>query len=302
MLRYVILMLGAMLPTAALAGPIVTIDDGRIQGIADNNAAVFRGIPYAAPPVGDLRWRPPRPVVKWSGVRDATQFGPACPQSPDSPVMMAGPVGASSEDCLTLNVWTPAAAHDRARLPVMIWIHGGGFFTGSGSERQFDGAPYVARGVIFVSINYRPGTPRFLLPIRCWTRRMRRRLHGNYGLMDQIAALKWVRSNIASFGGDPGNVTVFGESAGGISILALMASSPAHGLFQKAIVESGTFPRPTPTVGAVERLGDAFAKANGIGGPGAAAALRRACRSRPYRPPNPSIPTNSAASRRWRRR
>jgi para-nitrobenzyl esterase len=280
MLRHVALLLGMMLPMAASAGPVITIGDGKLQGIPDNNAAIFRGIPYAAPPVGNLRWRPPQPAVKWAGVRDATQFAPACPQSPNSPVMMVGPVGASSEDCLTLNVWKPAAAQDGAKLPVMVWIHGGGFFTGSGSEQQFDGAPYVARGTILVTVNYRLGRLGFFAHPALDAENPSE-LHGNFGLMDQIAALKWVRSNIASFGGDPGNVTVFGESAGGISILALMTSPLAQGLFHKAIVESGVFPQPLRAIAtdmperpSAETLGKAFAASLGISGAGEAAALR----------------------------
>ncbi len=273
MLRHTLLLLGLMLPMAALAEPVVTIGDGQLQGAADNGAAIFHDIPYAAPPVGDLRWRPPRPAVKWSGMRDATQFGPACPQTPNSPVMMVGPVGASSEDCLTLNVWKPAGSQTSAKLPVMVWIHGGGFFTGSGSEQQFDGAPYVSRGVVFVTINYRLGRLGFFAHPALAAENPSEP-HGNYGLMDQIAALKWVRSNIASFGGDPANVTVFGESAGGISILDLMATPSAQDLFQKAIVESGTFATQMRDIAAAETLGREFAKAHDADGPGAAAALR----------------------------
>jgi len=249
------------------------VGDGQLRGSADGSVAVFRGIPYAAPPVGELRWRAPRPPAKWSGVRDATQFGPACPQSPDSPVMMVGPVGASSEDCLTLNVWKPADAKAGGRLPVMVWIHGGGFFTGSGSEKQFDGAPYAARGIVFVTINYRLGRLGFFAH-PALNAEDPSGMRGNYGLMDILAALRWVKADIAAFGGDPGNVTVFGESAGGISVLALMASPLADGLFQKAIVESGAIPRPMAPTAAVEALGMDFAKSHGIDGPGAAAALR----------------------------
>ena len=274
MLRYLLMLLGLAVAGPASAGSaIVNVGDGQLQGSTDGGVAVFRGVPYAAPPVGDLRWRPPQPAVKWTGVRAATQFGPACPQSPDSPVMMVGPVGASSEDCLTLNVWKLASARDGAKLPVMLWIHGGGFFTGSGSEQQFDGAPYVARGVILVTINYRLGRLGFFAH-PALSAEDPSGLHGNYGLMDILAALRWVKADIAAFGGDPGNVTVFGESAGGISVLALMASPLADGLFQKAIVESGAFPRPMAPIGAVEALGVNFAKSHGIEGPNAAAALR----------------------------
>jgi para-nitrobenzyl esterase len=266
----------AMMP---LPQPTVMTDAGLVAGVG-GNPSVFRGIPYAAPPVGLLRWRPPQPQVKWTGMRDATHFGPACPQSPDSPVMMVGPVGTSNEDCLTLNVWKPAGAAAGAKRPVMVWIHGGGFFTGSGSEAQFDGTPYVARGILLVTINYRLGRLGFFAHPALEAENPSEP-HGNYALMDQIAALKWVTSNIAAFGGDPGNVTVFGESAGGISILALMASPLGQGLFQKAIVESGAFPYPMreialdePNRPSAEAVGMAFAEGLGITGSGAAAALR----------------------------
>jgi para-nitrobenzyl esterase len=278
------LVLGALVlgvSASAEAQPVVaSTSSGQLAGTADRGALVFRGIPYAAPPVGELRWRPPQPPASWSGLRDATAFGPACPQTPNSPVMMVGPVGASSEDCLTLNVWMPANAAPGAKLPVMVWIHGGGFFTGSGSERQFDGEPYVARGIVFVAINYRLGRLGFFAHPALDAEHPDE-LHGNYGLMDQIAALKWVKANIAGFGGDPGNVTVFGESAGGISILALMATPLAQGLFEKAIVESGAFPGPMREIAedqpgrpSSEAMGKAFAEAHGINGPEAAAALR----------------------------
>ena len=278
MLRWGLILLGLMLPATASANtparpPDIGIQTGLLVGKSEQGALVFRGIPYAEPPVGDLRWRPPRPKAKWSGFRNAQQFGPACPQSPDSPVMMIGPVGASSEDCLTLNVWKPATALSDDRLPVMVWIHGGGFFTGSGSEAQFDGIPYVQRGVIFVTLNYRLGRLGFFAH-PALDGGAGKGLRGNYGLMDIMAALRWVKANIASFGGDPRNVTVFGESAGGISVLALMSSPAAKGLFQKAIVESGAFPRPMPTIRAAEALGGDFATANGVTGPDAAGALR----------------------------
>lgn len=278
MLRWILIVLGLALPiqvqatTPALQSTVRT-EDGLLVGSGDRNAVVFRGIPYAQPPVGDLRWRPPQPPAKWAGAREATQFGPACPQSPDSPVMMVGPVGASSEDCLTLNVWKPASALLDDRLPVMVWIHGGGFFTGAGSEAQFDGAPYSARGIVLVTINYRLGRLGFFAH-PALDGDDPKALHGNYGLMDVMAALRWVKTNIRSFGGDPGNVTVFGESAGGISVFALMASPAAKGLFQKAIVESGAFPRPMASITAVEKLGAEFGQEHGIDGPVSVAALR----------------------------
>ncbi len=284
MIRWGLVVLALVLATATGQADTIIIlvrtDSGWLNGTLDGSAALFAGVPYAAPPVGNLRWRPPQPVTKWTGVQNATAFGPACPQSPDSPVMMVGPVGPSNEDCLTLNVWRPAVAPKDAKLPVMVWIHGGGFFTGSGSERQFDGEPYAARGIILVTLNYRLGRLGFFAH-PALDAEQPDELKGNYGLMDILAALRWVQGNIAAFGGDPGNVTISGESAGGMSAVALMAMPSARGLFHKAIVESGAFPNAMrdiridrPDRPSAEALGKAFADSVGISGADAAAALR----------------------------
>ena len=207
---------------------------GQIEGTEENGLCVFRGVPFAAPPVGELRFKPPQPVEPWDGVREATSFGPISLQAPNEMLEALLPVSdppqPQSEDCLYLNVWTPGLDH--AARPVMVWIHGGAFTIGSGSEDYYNGANLASRGdVVIVTINYRLGALGFLnLPALGET---------NFGMRDQVAALKWVQDNIASFGGDPGNVTIFGESAGGMSVASLMASPEAAGLFQKAIPQSG---------------------------------------------------------------
>ena len=211
---------------------------GLVQGttVADGAVRVFRGVPYAAPPVGALRWQAPQPVVAWQGVRDATKAGPGCMQG-----KVFGDINLPelSEDCLTLNIHTPARA-DTDRLPVMVWIHGGGFQAGAGSEPRHDGLAFARKGVVLVTINYRLGVFGFLVHPEL-TRESGRNASGNYGMLDQVAALRWVKENIAAFGGDPGNVTIFGESAGSFAVSALLASPLAQGLFHKAIGESGAF-------------------------------------------------------------
>ncbi|MFI4936684.1 MAG: carboxylesterase/lipase family protein [Caulobacterales bacterium] len=249
-------------------GPVHTAQ-GDVTGVAAGTVESFKGIPYAAPPVGELRWRPPAPGAKWTGVKAAEAFGPACMQ----PVRTGfGPAPATSEDCLTLNVWRPAQRPAGAKLPVMLWIHGGAFVSGSGGTPFYDGTHFAEHGVVIVTINYRLGRFGFFAhpaldggagPV------------GNYGLMDQIAALKWVQANIAAFGGDATNVTVFGESAGAISVNYLVASPAARGLFAKAIAESG-FGRATPYqlkgARSAEQVGEFFATGVGIKGEDAAAA------------------------------
>jgi para-nitrobenzyl esterase len=204
---------------------------------ADGRVRVFKGIPYAAPPVGALRWQEPRPAAPWQGTRDATENGAQCVQA-----QIFGDISfprPASEDCLYLNVWTPArAAGDR--LPVMVWIHGGGFQAGAGPEPRHDGDALARKGVVLVTMNYRLGVFGFFAHPEL-TRESGRNASGNYGLLDQVAALGWVRDNIAAFGGDPRNVTIFGESAGSFAVSALMASPPAAGLFHKAIGESGAY-------------------------------------------------------------
>ncbi len=208
----------------------VRTDAGAVIGTDDGKTQAFKGIPYAAPPVGDLRWRPPAPALAWKGELQALDYGHSCPQ-PEAPAFVAPSSRAyePSEDCLTLNVWAPVRA---ARAPVVVWIHGGGNTGGSSGQTFYDGAAFARDGVALVSINYRLGLLGFFAHPALGQG------PADFGLMDQIAALQWVKRNIAAFGGDPANVTVMGESAGGQDILALAASPLARGLFAKAIVES----------------------------------------------------------------
>jgi para-nitrobenzyl esterase len=215
---------------------IVSTKSGKLEGDIENGLYVFKGIPYAEPPVGDLRWMPPRSVKKWNGIREAKNFGAIAPQT----VMPLGPFGQfpqpQSEDCLFLNIWTPGLDNDRR--PVMVWIHGGAFTIGSGSDPMYTSDVLPKRGsIVFVSINYRLGMLGFLRLKDVTGNKIS--TTGNEGLMDQVFALKWVKENIASFGGDPNNITIFGESAGGMSIGCLMAMPSAKGLFHKGILESG---------------------------------------------------------------
>jgi len=214
----------------------VKVDSGQLKGEISGGVVSFKGIPYAAPPIGDLRWRAPQPVAPWSGVRSAANFGADCVQAPPGPQPFAV---APSEDCLYLNVWAPVDRTSKA-MPVMVWIYGGGFVNGGTSmySATDNGVATVKRGVVFVTLNYRLGRFGFFAHPALTAESPGGPL-GNYGYMDQIAALKWVRRNIAAFGGDPENVTIFGESAGGGSVLTLLTSQAAHGLFHKAIVESG---------------------------------------------------------------
>ena len=221
----------------------VTLDSGPVTGVQQevdgHDIWVFKGIPYAAPPVGDLRWKPPQPVTAWTEPRACVEFGSSCPQ-PEAReglyALAALAVGETSEDCLYLNVWSAAESADE-QLPVMVWIHGG-VEIGSGSMKVYDGSNLATKGVVVVTINYRLG-PLGFLAHPALTAESPDGSSGNYGLLDQIAALRWVRTNIAGFGGDPQNVTVFGESAGAISILALLVSPLAEGLFDRAIAQSG---------------------------------------------------------------
>jgi para-nitrobenzyl esterase len=207
-----------------------------VEGKQDGPVRAFLGIPYAAPPTGDLRWKPPAAPAKWTGVRRATEFGARCVQAPVYGDMVFRD-GGPSEDCLFLNAWTPAKSAD-AKLPVMVWIHGGGFVAGASSEPRQDGTILSQQGVVVVSMNYRLGIFGFFVHPEL-ARESGRNAAGNYGLLDMIASLQWVRDNIAKFGGDPGNVTIFGESAGSFAVSELMASPLAKGLFHKAIGESG---------------------------------------------------------------
>jgi len=231
----------ALVMVAGCARPVEAqvreVDGGAIRGElgAQGQVAVWRGVPFAAPPVGELRWRPPQPVVGWEGVRDCTQFGPACPQPPSAnPV--GREVGAQDEDCLFLNVWAPAETAEP--LPVMVWIHGGGCTTGAGSLDVYDGEQLARRGVVLVTINYRLG-PLGYLAHPLLTTESDNSVSGNYGMLDQIYALQWVERNIQQFGGDPDRVTIFGESAGGLSVARLLISPLSEGLFDRAILQSG---------------------------------------------------------------
>ncbi|MFL5483738.1 MAG: carboxylesterase/lipase family protein [Gemmatimonadaceae bacterium] len=220
------------------SAPRARTENGTVQGVVDSASGilVFRGIPYAAPPVADLRWRAPRPAANWSGVRDASKLGHNCMQH--QPYDDIDPFTAGvSEDCLYLNVWTSSLT-PKVKRPVMVWIHGGGFWAGFGGEERHNGAPLAKKGAVVVTLNYRLGAFGFLAhPALAGSSRDP---IGNFGLLDQIAALKWVKHNIARFGGDPNRVTIFGESAGGMSVGSLIASPLAKGLFQRAILESGT--------------------------------------------------------------
>jgi para-nitrobenzyl esterase len=245
----------------------VEIDTGVLIGASRSDVRVFKGVPYAAAPIGRLRWKPPQPAARWSGSRDAIEYGPACPQLAPSGVEdiipLGGAPGPVSEDCLTLNVWAPKSA---ARAPVMVWIHGGSARMGAGSLPYYDGTSFARDGVVLVTINYRLGhLGSFAHPALTEAAAADEPLV-SYGLMDQIAALQWVRRNIAAFGGDPRNVTLFGESAGGLSTLALMTARGARGLFHKAIVQSGGgwFP-PSDRQGA-EKCGVALATKLGLPG------------------------------------
>ena len=228
---------------------VVATAGGTVRGQAVAATDEFLGIPYAAPPVGALRWQPPRPAAPWHGVRPATSYAPHCPQS-SSTFGQAS----TSEDCLYLNVFTPATSKAR-NLPVMVWVHGGSLLTGESND--YNPAELVRHGVVVVTINYRLGALGFLADAALASRRGGP--SGNYGLMDQQAALRWVQRNIRGFGGDPGDVTLFGESAGGLSTLAQLASPGARGLFQRAIVESGTYQLTQQSLAAAEAAGQAFA-------------------------------------------
>jgi para-nitrobenzyl esterase len=230
--------------------PVVPTQGGVVRGVAVAGGYAFRGLPYAAPPTGDRRWRPPQQPASWTGIRDATQYGPSCPQKPSLFV----PPGPQSEDCLYLNVST-STLHHNARRPVLVWIHGGGF-TQDGAL-NYDGTKLAANGAVVVTINYRLGALGFLAHPALATRPGGSA--GNYGLMDQQAALRWVKNNIARFGGDTNNVTIAGQSAGGVSVLAQLVSPGARGLLQRAIVESGAFALNQVPLAAAEAFGTSFA-------------------------------------------
>jgi para-nitrobenzyl esterase len=245
----------------AAAADTVKVDGGSIAGVMSGGVRAFKGVPFAAPPAGDLRWKPPQPVVPWSGVKQADTFAPRCVQTPSPPgsVYVMEP-GQQSEDCLYLNVWTAGRAGDRR--PVMVWIHGGAWTRGASSIGVYDGAALAAKGVVVVTTTYRLGPLGFLAHPEL-TAESPQRASGNYAVLDHIAALQWVKKNIASFGGDPGNVTIFGESSGSSSVNAVQATPLAKGLFHRAIGESGAQFARTARLADAEREGVALATAVG---------------------------------------
>ncbi|WP_084163995.1 carboxylesterase/lipase family protein [Olivibacter sitiensis] len=264
------------------SSPTVQTASGIVQGIRDGQIDVFKGIPYAAPPTGKFRWRPPQPVQSWQGVRDASKFCSDCAQA-------AFPRGNNairentSEDCLFLNLWRPTNIKQGTKLPVMVWIYGGGFVGGGSSYAETSGTQFAGQGVILVNFNYRLGRlGHFAFP--ALSAEHPEEPKGSYAYMDQIAALKWIQKNISAFGGDPNNVTIFGESAGGVSVHSLLTIPAAKGLFHKAIIQSGggrdgvLTGRPINKENAdphypvsAETIGVNFARKHGIDGTDAAA-------------------------------
>jgi para-nitrobenzyl esterase len=260
----------ALAAAPAYAADTAKVAQGQLKGATAGQVTAFKAIPFAAPPVGDLRWRPPQPAKGWSGVRDASAYGPMCWQ------MRATPNGTNqSEDCLTLNVWTPVGFKPGGKLPVLVFIHGGSFTGGSGSNAIYDGTHFAERGVVLVTVNYRLGRLGFFAHPALTAEQPAGPL-ANYGMMDNLAALRWVQDNIAAFGGDPKNVTAFGESAGGILINDLMSTPKARGLFAKAISESGFGRIPGQPMAQAEKVGVDYAAGLGVTatGPDAMKALR----------------------------
>ena len=259
-----VVLFGLVLPVQALENPVKT-EFGPVAGTV-GEVTVFKGIPYAAPPIGDLRWKPPQPAKPWTDVREAKAYGASC--------LSRGRVSSNrvmSEDCLTVNVWTPARLADE-KLPVMVWIHGGEFQDGTSDWPVFDGTGLARQGVVFVSFNYRLNLFGFFAHPEL-TKESPHKSSGNYGLLDMIAALKWVQNNIAAFGGDPKSVTIFGESAGGSAVVLLMVSPLAEGLFHRAIAQS---PRALTAIASLkeERYGIQSAESRGLDHDKSLAALR----------------------------
>lgn len=234
-------------------GVQIKTEAGMVAGaMADTAIRVFKGVPFAAPPVGPLRWRPPQPVRPWSGVRMAVEFGPDCPQT----IEVGSRAPSMGEDCLYLNIWTPADAQNGS-LPVMVYIHGGSYLSGSSSEARMDGTALAHEGLVVVTIHYRVGLFGFLAHPSL-TRESPQRSSGNYGLLDQIAALQWIRANIAGFGGDPGRITAFGVSAGSASLSLLLASPLGKDLYHRAILESPGAARRLASLSEAEAAGTAL--------------------------------------------
>ena len=278
---YILVICLVLIGSAFLAGCIrkgpdtgvVKTEAGSVAGIEQGNLRVFTGIPFAAPPTGDLRWRPPAPEQPWEGVKETRVFSPACPQP-----VAADPTLNMSEDCLYLNVWTPAKTGDE-KLPVMVFFYGGAFGKIAGSMPLYNGTALAEKGVVVVTTNYRVGALGFLAHPEL-DRESPYNVSGNYGLLDQIAAMLWVRRNIGAFGGDPSRVTIFGQSAGGESILIHLVSPQSKGLFSQAVVESGTLWTNGAEISALnsradaENLGETYAQGLGYSGPGAIARMR----------------------------
>lgn len=245
-------LMSGIMPCSAQQPAAIKVEGGLVQGTSEDGLTVYKGIPFAAPPVGDLRWKAPQPAAKWKDVLQATKFAPG-------PMQGGNPPAGKSEDCLYLNVWTPAKT-PKDRIPVLVWIYGGGFGGGSTSEWGYSGENLAKKGVVLVSIAYRVGILGFLAHPELSAENPKH-VSGNYGILDMIAGLKWIKKNIAAFGGDPNKVTIFGESAGGIAVSMLCASPQAKGLFRGAISESGgSFgpSRPTTYPGEnMKRLPDA---------------------------------------------
>lgn len=263
-LRPLLFALAVLAPGRLLAGPVrVTTDSGTLIGSTTESAAVFKGIPFAAPPVGDLRWEPPKQMGGQSGDRPAADYGANCAQALDATGApnAGGSTGPISEDCLYLNVWAPRHA---AKAPVMIWLHGGGNLFGAGSLGAYEGGAFARDGVILVTVNYRLGAFGFFAHPALTRAAPPNEPLVNYGLMDQIEALRWVKRNVAAFGGDPGNVTLFGESAGGQDTLLLMTAPLAQGLFARAIVESAPAWTPLETLTKREAQDDALIRSAGV--------------------------------------
>ncbi len=280
MIRFhgIILLTALANSAAAAAVEEVRVESGALKGAVAGGVVAFKGVPFAQPPTGQNRWRAPQPVAPWKGVRAATEYSSDCMQLPFP--SDAAPLGTKpAEDCLYLNVWAPVHRNS-AKLPVMVWIYGGGFVNGGSSPAVYDGTHFAENGVVFVSFNYRVGRFGFFAH-PALTKEDPKALLGNYAYLDQIAALQWVRKNIAKFGGNPGDVTLFGESAGGISVLTMMTSPLSRGLFQKAIIESGggratlgparRLHESAPNLPSGEEVGVKFAEKAGIKGEDAAA-------------------------------